>query len=155
MTAKFREGAVLGIAREALQYLTALPWSGNVRELRGVIEAACAQARHTITVGDIREVVRRHEGFAAVGLTATATETTTPGVAPNAFDRTTAEEAAFGGLDYDRLTAAYFFHLMRRTGGQLSEVARLAGIGKTTAYEWRKRYAGGHATDPPPPADDR
>jgi len=155
MTARFREGAVLGIAREALQYLTALPWGGNVRELRGVIEAACAQARYTITVGDVREVVRRHEGFAAAGPAAAAPAATTPGVAPSTPDRAAAEETAFGGLDYDRLTAAYFFHLMRRTGGQLAEVARLAGIGKTTAYEWRKRYAGGHATTPPPPADDR
>ncbi len=150
MTTRFREGAVLGIAREALQYLAALPWDGNVRELRSVIEAACAQARHTITVGDVREVVRRHEGFATARPAAAAQETGAPAARPGAPDRAAAEEAAFGALDYDGLTAAYFFHLMRRTGGQLAEVARLAGISRTTAYEWRKRYAGGQAAAPPP-----
>ena len=38
------------------------------------------------------------------------------------------------------LTAAYYRHLMRVTGGKLAEVARLAGISRTTAYEWKERY---------------
>lgn len=160
-TAAHREGIVLGIAREAVEYLATLPWYGNVRELRGVIEAACALARHTITVGDVREVVRRQEGFVPGTGGATA-PVATPGESPGAsrrsvpapIDRVCAEDLVFGGLDYEQLTASYFFYLRRRAGGQMSEVARLADIAKTTAYEWRKRFVTGQEADCAAAADE-
>lgn len=140
-----REGVVLGIAREALEYLGGLPWSGNVRELRGAVEAASAGARHMITVSDVREVVRRHESILSSG----------PGGAPEpapairhaeavapvaAHERADCEDAVFGALEYRELTATYYRYLVRKAAGRLPEVARLAGISKATVYEWRDRY---------------
>ncbi|HVP14469.1 MAG TPA: sigma 54-interacting transcriptional regulator [Terriglobales bacterium] len=138
-TPQHRQGVVFGIAREAMEYLVGLPWEGNIRELRGLVEAACAGARHVVTVGDVREIVRRHESLLAESGGAAAAQAPGPaGVGP----RGCGEEEIFGHASYDQLTAAYFEYLMRRTGGRLSEVADLADIAKTTAYEWRKRYGG-------------
>jgi len=41
---------------------------------------------------------------------------------------------------YREVTRRYFFHLYRETGGRLPEIARRAGISKTTAYEWREKF---------------
>jgi len=140
--APHREGAVTGIAREALEYLVGLPWAGNVRELRGAVEAACAGARHVITVSDVREVVRQRDSILAAGAgveaaPAAPAATAAPGASPAPAG---AEDAVFGARTYRDLTAAYFHYLVRRSGGRLPEVARLAGISKATAYEWRDRY---------------
>jgi DNA-binding NtrC family response regulator len=135
-TVAHREGAVLGFAREALEYLAALPWTGNVRELRGAVEAACAGARHTISVSDLREVVRRYESVLDAGGQAPA-GAAAGGAPPGPAGP---EDVVFGGRSYRDLTAAYYRWLVRRAGGRLPEAARLAGISKATIYEWRERY---------------
>lgn len=160
--APHRQGVVFGIAREALEYLEGLPWPGNVRELRGVIEAACAGARHMVTLGDVVEVIRRHtQLFAANGTGADALragaslERIPPAPRPTAEPHVTAhdlagcEEIVFGRLTLRDLHAAYYRHLLRKAGGRLAEVARRAGISKATAYVWRARY-GGHGEAEPP-----
>jgi DNA-binding NtrC family response regulator len=156
-TTPHREGTVLGIAREALQYLSGLPWVGNVRELRGAVEAAAAGARHMITVGDVREIMRRHESLfaphldvpapaaarlerSAALLAATAGEPAVSAPLATAHDRADCEAAVFGSLGYRDLTAAFYRYLVRKAAGRLPEVARLAGISKATVYEWRDRY---------------
>lgn len=128
-----RAGRVLAFAREAMEYLGSLPWEGNVRELLRVIEAASAQARHTITVADVHGAIRHQESLtpAAAGTATTAAPTTA------------VAEVAFSGRTYDDVTRAYYHFLVRTTGGQMTAAARLAGISKTTIYEWRKRYGGG------------
>jgi DNA-binding NtrC family response regulator len=145
-TPQHRDGTVFGIAREALEYLEGLAWEGNVRELRGVVEAACAGARHMVTVSDVRDVVRVHEGFLSAPGGASASPAGPPASAsppePTAAPAATGD-AAFENKDYRDLTAAYYHFLMRKTGGRLAEVARLAGISKTTAYEWKDRYGEG------------
>jgi DNA-binding NtrC family response regulator len=144
-TASHREGLVFGIAREALEYLVGLPWTGNVRELRGAVEAASAGARHMITVSDVRDVVRRHEsilmpeagGAAEAGTPVRHAGTDAPSAA---HERADCEDAVFGAVGHRELTAAYYRYLVRKTAGRLPEVARLAGISKATVYEWRDRY---------------
>jgi len=42
--------------------------------------------------------------------------------------------------DLPRTDRRYFRYLVRRTGGRLPEVARLARIAKGTAYQWWERY---------------
>jgi DNA-binding NtrC family response regulator len=146
-TPQHRQGIVFGIAREALEYLVGLPWKGNIRELQGVIDAACAGARHAVTVSDVREIVHRREVLSVGAPGAAAEQAPAPA---GAGSRERSEEEIFGHATYDRLTGLYFKYLMRRTGGRLSEVADLAGIGKTTAYEWRKRYGGEPASGDQP-----
>ena len=171
-----REGGVTSIQREAVECLAELPWRGNVRELRGVIEAAAAVANYTITVKDIRDVMRRQTGFEPPPRpgsgcppeppnSASTVEAGIPfagGVRPfvdgsvlpvdaggspagpptAGFAGHDCGASVFFGVPYRELTALYFHFLYDATGGRLSEVARRAGIGKATAYEWRDRYLG-------------
>jgi DNA-binding NtrC family response regulator len=142
-----RSGDVLGFAREAMEYLVSLPWDGNVRELRGIVEAACAHARHTVTVADLREVVRRLEAFALAPVVPAAAAPAAPVAGTTASstmtqERLTSEDTAFAGRTFEEVTRAYYFHLMRVTGRNMSEAADLADIAKTTIYEWRKRHGG-------------
>jgi len=140
-----QQGHVAGIADEAVQYLTTLPWQGNVRELRGVLEAAASLAREMITLGDVREVVERrimvgpqHESPAQTPLSRTARDPGGPVFPPLSAEA--CEDVVFGDLSYRDLTARYFEYLKRRARGKLPEVARRAGIAKATVYEWAQRF---------------
>ena len=151
-TPQYRDGTVFTVAREALEYLSQLSWVGNVRELRGAVEAACASARHIITVGDVREVVRHRESIfpsrpqpEAKALAPAARVESAAVRSPH--DHGACQEAVFSRTSYRDLTAAYFHFLVRKAGGKLPEVARLAGISKATAYEWRDRYGDGQGLD--------
>jgi two-component system response regulator HydG len=126
---------VSGITREAMDRLMQLPWDGNVRELKAVVEAAAAEAEYMITPRDVETVLRTRR------LDASSFEAASPGVR--------AEEAVFEGVTFEELKARFFHYLYARAGGRIPEVARLAGISKATAYEWLKRYG------TPPSADSR
>jgi DNA-binding NtrC family response regulator len=131
---------VTSIQREAMEALVELPWRGNVRELRKVIEAAAALANHTITVKDIRDVMRRHAGFAPLR-EPEESHAERPAFPPvGCPEPHSCEAALFAESPYRELTARYFRFLYQTSGGRLSEVARRAGIGKATAYEWRDRF---------------
>lgn len=155
-TPQHRAGTVFGVAREALEYLAQLPWVGNVRELRGAVEAACASARHIITVSDVREVVRHRESIfpSRPRPEARAAARIAESARQLSLEQRDCEDAVFGRTSYRELTAAYFRYLVRRAGGRLPEVARLAGISKATAYEWRDRYGDGQTppSNSTPPA---
>jgi len=100
-----------------------------------------------ITVSDVRDVVRRHESILApergAGAEAGPARARATAVPIASHGRGECEDAAFGALSYRDLTAAYYRYLVRKAGGRLPEVARLAGISKATVYEWRDRYGGG------------
>ena len=145
---RFQDGSVIGFTREALEDLAAQPWPGNVRELRHAVLASSALARHHVTIGDVRETLRRHapadadDTAAPVSLVA-ATPPSTPRDAVTAlFDHST----------HDALTAAYFRHLVMSCGGNMMAVAARADISRATAYAWKHRYlpagAGEPALDP-------
>jgi len=141
-------GGIAGIAREAIEYLGELPWQGNVRELKAVVEAASAGVSYVITLKDVRDIVRRRDQIhwgpesaldqAVVSTTAAASLLG----APNLLGEEE-EGKIFANCTYRELTARYFAYLMKRTEGRLLEVARLAGIGRATAYEWRDRFSAG------------
>lgn len=139
-----REDGIIGIAREALDYLCELPWEGNVRELRAVVEASAAVARYLITLSDVREVVRRHESFTQP----LPPRVQSPGEPSSTEASGDPEVAVFEQTTHRGLMGRYFHYLWRRTNGNLPEIARLAGIAKATAYEWRDRYG-------PPPGGGR
>jgi DNA-binding NtrC family response regulator len=163
------EGGVTSIQREAVECLAELPWRGNVRELRGVIEAAAAVANYTITVKDIRDVMRRQTGFdppqrsgpgclleplpgapiatvdlPPAGLLRSPAEANgaRAGYPPTGSAGHDCGANVFSHVPYRELTARYFKFLYDASDGRLSEVARRAGIGKATAYEWRERFLG-------------
>ncbi|MDM7916884.1 MAG: sigma-54-dependent transcriptional regulator [Candidatus Eisenbacteria bacterium] len=149
------ENGITGIAREAMDYLTDLPWEGNVRELRAVLEAASAVGRCQITLADVREVLRRSEAVfgpgngappqapqaIATGASAAVSAAASTAVTESAHRvPESCERAVFEGLTFRQVTARYFDYLTRESGGNLPEVARRAGIAKATVYEWRSRF---------------
>lgn len=143
---------VRGITQEAVDYLCERPWPGNIRELKAVVEAAGTIATYVITLKDVREISSRRGGvegpFPDTGASAGASAgASTSGAVADAPPGHRCEEAVFGSLRYREVTARYFDYLFRKTGGRLPEIARLARISKTTAYEWRDRFTG--EEDPP------
>jgi DNA-binding NtrC family response regulator len=154
--------ALLGFTREAIEYLREQPWRGNVRELRSAVIDAASRASHTITVRDVLEAVSRRERRTESGaahettLEAMAPEKTPPEtgagpkgeaiprvadgfVDPAAPDQAAAERL-FAQGSYLLLTRRYFEYLRRRTGGNIPEMAKLAGVAKSTMYEWKRRF---------------
>ncbi|MBM3316799.1 MAG: sigma-54-dependent Fis family transcriptional regulator [Candidatus Eisenbacteria bacterium] len=133
-------GRISGIAREAVEYLTEQRWEGNVRHLRNVIDSAAAHGRGMITLADVREAVLRFErlhGPVAGGGAEGAD------LAEAGEDRLRAhEEALFARFDRRELLDRYFLFLYRTSGGNLPEVARRAGVAKSTVYEWQRRCLG-------------
>lgn len=156
-----REGGVTGIAQEAIEYLCTLPWRGNVRELRSVIDAACSLARYFITLVDVRQALESRRDMPMGAADATGATGDTQATQLTGLDRTTdgrgmgadpqgdpasepgeardALDRVFGKLTYRELTEAYFRYLHDRTGGRVPEIAKRAGIAKSTAYEWKDR----------------
>ncbi len=105
------------ISQEALRTLRDHPWPGNVRELENAIEHAVVMARSdVITPGDlpfVREKAEQEEGlFFDLDL----------GDMPYAQAKDQANTA------FDK---AYVDRLMRRTGGNVSEAARQAGMDRS------------------------
>lgn len=135
-----RSGDVVAFARETMEYLSKLPWHGNVRELQRIVEVACASARHTVTTLDVCDAVRRLAFFAPPPATTAAPEPMAASPLDPAQRRLEAEDGVFCGFDYDQLTRAYFYYLMRASGRQMIEAARMADISKSTIYKWRERY---------------
>jgi DNA-binding NtrC family response regulator len=100
---------------EAAALLLGYTWPGNVRELRHVIARAVALSDGPILQESLLPPEIRRESDRALG----------DALLSLREDYRTASEA------YARL---YFTHLLARHGGNLSEAARKAGIGRTTLY---------------------
>ena len=118
-----------GVAPEAMELLRRYPWPGNVRELQSVIKQALLQATGPVVLPEFLPAAVRGAGEGA-------------GAAEAAFD--------FGGLtgfvqdqlqagstdlyaEYQALTERHLFaQVLRHTGGNLSQAARLLGITRGT-----------------------
>ena len=105
----------LGMDLEAAALLLGYTWPGNVRELRHVVARAVALSDGPILQEALLPPEIRRESDRALG----------DALLSLREDYRTASEA------YARL---YFTHLLARHGGNLSEAARKAGIGRTTLY---------------------
>jgi DNA-binding NtrC family response regulator len=104
--------AELGPLAPAMDALRAHPWSGNVRELRNVVEAA-------IVMGEIDLAGRAEPDQLHLGLAGTAPRPVAPqGELPSYRDARAAALARF--------EAEYLKALIERAGGNASEAARLA-----------------------------
>lgn len=133
-------GRVRGFAREALEYLRRQPWPGNVRGLQRVVEVAAAAAVHTVSVADLRAALA-HVDTLEIARTAPSPCAGTDAAGSPAMAMARAEDLVFCGRRLRDVQRAYFFHVLRRTGGNLAAAARLAGVAKSTMYEWRLRHA--------------
>lgn len=133
-------GRVRGFAREALEYLCRQPWPGNVRSLQRVVEVAAAAAVHTVSVADLRAALL-HVGTLEAARSAAANTGPQGADDTSAMTMARAEDLVFAGRKLRDVRRAYFFHVLERTGGNLAAAARLAGVAKSTMYEWRLRHA--------------
>lgn len=128
---------IIGIAREAVDYLCDLPWPGNVRQLQSVITEASTVALHVITLADVLAVLKRSGETGAA-----ASSPPPPAAEPPNSDRQACERVAFGTLTHEQLTERYYRYLLGRARGSHPRLAELAGISKSTAYDWRDRFGG-------------
>jgi DNA-binding NtrC family response regulator len=117
---------VTGVNTAAERVLQQAPWDGNVRELRNVIERACL-------LSDSRMLTEREITAAMI-------------VPPMARDWAEPAAARMPGFDRhingDLLSTAQrqqIDRVLKRTGGNKSEAARLLGISRRSLYRWLER----------------
>ncbi len=115
-----REG--LQFSPEALEFLMRQPWKGNVRELKNTIKRAVLLAPgKEITPEDLRVSVLEGRDFEA--------ETTFL----NSYHKARKEAL-------DRFAREYLKKLLRSTGGNISQAARLAGLKRQSLQRMLRRY---------------
>jgi DNA-binding NtrC family response regulator len=109
-----REGVPLKhLTAEAVRWLVAQPWPGNVRQLENLLHRAVILATgDRIDVADLDPTPAPAPGMDAL-------------FTPLAGDALPRLEA---------LQAAYIHHVITRSGGNLTRAARILGIGRTTLY---------------------
>jgi two-component system response regulator HydG len=105
---------VRGISSEAMTRFQNHPWPGNVRELRNqVLRAITLTDGPTIQIESLARELRRHSAVAD----------------------------APAGLTYlERVERAAVIEMLRESGGNRQEAARLLGVSKTTLYKKLKDY---------------
>jgi DNA-binding NtrC family response regulator len=102
--------SVLGVSEEAMRWLVAQDWPGNVRDLSNALERAIALGDHdTITLEDVRSA-------------------SPPGGAR------TLDDALDQRLSLDELERRYVLRVLERAGGNKNEAARVLGIDRRTLY---------------------
>ncbi len=103
---------IQGFSREALRRLLAHDWPGNIRQLRNVVEQACALCRKGPIPASLIERALKSE---QVSITPLAE-------ARDAFERD------------------YLARILRMAEGNVSEAARMAGRNRTEFYRLLKRH---------------
>ena len=118
-----RPGVDRGVSREAMTVLCAYRWPGNVRQLRNVVERACALTnRSEIDVGDLApEVVAQGRDV--------ATES--------------AEHEGFQEMKTRKIAAIeinYITALLRRHDGNVTHCSQQAGMSRSAFQKLMQRY---------------
>lgn len=127
-----REGPQ-GFTAEALELLEAYDWPGNIRELRNVVERACALAdADMISPADFPAHLAARPPRSAESLTPAS---------PAAHDDTlklTLKEAKERWVG--QLEASYVAEVLRREGGNVSQAARAAGVDRKTLHRLLNKH---------------
>jgi DNA-binding NtrC family response regulator len=115
------------LTEEAIDFLRAKPWRGNVRELQNVIEhvAVLAEPDQVIQPNDIPVYDDGSEW--------PAENVTPPGVMDEAYH--SAKDRVVVQFEKEYLT-----RLISRAGGNMSKAARLASIDRTTLYRLMDKH---------------
>ena len=122
------------LSPEAMEALVRHDWPGNVRELQNVLE-------HLVVLSDPSEVIARERLSIlddGVGLEATGASSTSNSVASMIDFHAPfhdAKDALIG-----RFEREYLAQVIARTGGNMSEAARQAGIDRTTLYRLMDKH---------------
>ena len=102
---------VTGFSPDAMEFLLGYDWPGNVRELENAIERAVILAKDSlITVADLPQ-----ENLSLVRLAST-------------------------GKNLKEVEKNHILNVLRKTGGNYSEAARILGISRMTLYNKAKEY---------------
>ena len=121
------------ISSEALRLLKAHPWPGNVRELENAIEHAVVFCKDdTLTPGDL-PFARSSAALESGGDADDSDSVTLPASLADLPYRD-AKVRAVSAFD-----TVYFSALLRRTGGNVSEAARQAGLDRSNFRRAAKR----------------
>ncbi len=109
-----RGRAPIGISDEAMRWLCAHEWRGNVRELANVIERAVALTDHdTIVIDDVRD---HSKAPTSIG------------------DELNLAEAARRHRPLAQIELAYIQQVITAVGGNMAHAARVLGIDRRTLY---------------------
>ncbi|MBN2646069.1 MAG: sigma-54-dependent Fis family transcriptional regulator [Desulfuromonadaceae bacterium] len=118
--------SVQGLTPEALALLTSYDWPGNIRQMENVIEACMTlESGEQIGLPVLSQFIR----VAAVA----------PPPASPASDLPPGDSADYSQALTDFETA-YLRQLLQKTGGNVEEAARLAGMNMATVYRKLKKY---------------
>jgi DNA-binding NtrC family response regulator len=121
-----------GVTTAAERALQAAHWPGNIRELRNVIERACLLAEgRIITEREIQSAMA-------------ASSRPAPGAAASAVDRVSDASSLPLPEDGQLLSTAQraqIDRVLRLSGGNKTEAARLLGISRRSLYRWIDRLA--------------
>ena len=121
---------------DALEAMVTYDWPGNIRELQNAIERAAVLAPgDLIMLADLPERIRQSVTDLSVADGAES-EGTLPAFKP-AFGLTVP-----AGLTLEALERLAIEEAFRRTDGNVSQMSRELGIGRTALYRKLKQYAG-------------
>jgi two-component system response regulator HydG len=121
---------IRGISERAMELLMAHAWPGNVRELENAIERAVVFCRsETIQPSDLPfSADTPRSGPPSGGESATASAAAVPPSAADVADLCYRDAKAKAVAAFE---AVYFSGLLERTGGNVSEAARRAGLDRS------------------------
>lgn len=111
LAAKNARMATPGISAEAMEFLTRLPYPGNIRQLKNMVERAVLIGGHTLT----RDLFGHDDsGVSEADVTATGN---------------------LGNMERDAVADA-----LRQAGGNMSHAARILGITRQSLYRRKEKY---------------
>ena len=108
------EKKILGLTPEAMERLLIYPWPGNVRELRNAIEYA-------FVLCPSGEIDVQH-------------------LPPKITQASVVYKPAVGSRPVDQLEREKLIRILRQSGGNQSEAARLLGVSRVTVWKRIKKY---------------
>jgi DNA-binding NtrC family response regulator len=137
-----RRGHITGVAPHVLERLKTYDWPGNVRELKNaVFRAVLLCETRELTMADFGELVSNTDSWTGASYTGprtampvgVASGKVTPGVISGVNAEGEVRTLAAAEEEMIRFALAHY-------DGQISEVARRLGIGRTTLYRKLKEY---------------